>query len=223
MLVGVASFVLGYRALYFGQPHEDAFILFEYARHLAAGEGIVFWSGGPHAEGATDFLWMVLLAATTRLRIDVAVAACLWNAVGAWLASTIFLRVARRAGARGTLEIALALVSGCLLASAAAIAGWAGFSTLAYGALTLLAADVALDDDARRVRWTPLVGLALALFRPDGAALALAFAVVGAFRARRAGALASYARVAAIASLLACSTSAGAGGTSASCCRCRST
>jgi arabinofuranosyltransferase len=43
-------------------PAEDALILFRYSRNLRDGQGIVWNIGGLPAEGATDFLWMALLA-----------------------------------------------------------------------------------------------------------------------------------------------------------------
>jgi hypothetical protein len=51
--------------LYRTHPQEDAYILFGYVKRFVAGDGIVFYTGGPHAEGATDFLWFLL---TSRSR-----------------------------------------------------------------------------------------------------------------------------------------------------------
>ena len=48
-------------------PAEDAAILMRYAQHLAAGQGIVWNIGDPPLDGATDFLFMVLVAAIRRL------------------------------------------------------------------------------------------------------------------------------------------------------------
>ncbi len=45
-----------------GHPFEDAAILMRYAGHLAQGQGIVWNIGEPPVDGATDFLFMVLLA-----------------------------------------------------------------------------------------------------------------------------------------------------------------
>ncbi len=43
-------------------PFEDAAMLMRYAEHLAQGEGIVWNIGEPPVDGATDFLFMVLVA-----------------------------------------------------------------------------------------------------------------------------------------------------------------
>src|SRR5688500_14402398 len=62
-----AWFTLGMLTLLRGHPEEDAYIMFRYAEHVAQGRGIVFNPAGPPAEGATDFLWMVMLSALTWL------------------------------------------------------------------------------------------------------------------------------------------------------------
>src|SRR4051794_20721879 len=74
LLIFVSSLGLGLSVLYVSHPHEDAYILFKYVRNFTSGLGIVFNAGGPHAEGATDFLWFALLSAFTWIGFDVAVA-----------------------------------------------------------------------------------------------------------------------------------------------------
>lgn len=44
-------------------PFEDAAILMRYAEHLAAGKGIVWNAGEPPVDGATDFLFLLAVAA----------------------------------------------------------------------------------------------------------------------------------------------------------------
>lgn len=185
-LVALVCAAIGLRELATSHPHEDAFILFEYARHVAAGDGIVFSTGGPRAEGATDFLWMLLLAGSARVGLDVAVAAVLWNAVGAGLAAAVFARRVARSTLTGSARIAAALAAACVLGSSAAVAGWAGFGTTFYAGFVLLLAELALADSARARRAAYVVALVVALTRPDGAVLALAFALVALVRGARA-------------------------------------
>src|SRR3989442_4318999 len=45
---------------------DDCFISFRYARHLAAGQGLV-WNPGERVEGYTNFLWVILMAGAPRL------------------------------------------------------------------------------------------------------------------------------------------------------------
>ena len=45
---------------------DDSYISFRYAEHLAQGHGLV-WNPGERVEGYTNFLWVILMAAATRL------------------------------------------------------------------------------------------------------------------------------------------------------------
>jgi hypothetical protein len=53
-----------------GRPEEDAAMLMRYSRHLAAGHGIVWNIGEKPVDGATDFLFMVVLAAVHGLGLS---------------------------------------------------------------------------------------------------------------------------------------------------------
>jgi hypothetical protein len=50
---------------------EDAFITFQFARHLANGQGIVWNAGEAPVEGYTNFLWLILSAVLIRSGSDV--------------------------------------------------------------------------------------------------------------------------------------------------------
>src|SRR5580698_458592 len=65
-LYGVAAIAFLALAPRFFLPAEDAVILFQYSRNLAERGAITFLAGGPHTEGATDFAWMLLIAAANR-------------------------------------------------------------------------------------------------------------------------------------------------------------
>ena len=84
-LTGGLFLAIGWSVLSTRQPAEDAYILFRYAEHLADGHGIVFNIGGPRTEGATDFLWLLLVSGLTAAGLDVAVAALVLNSLGAGL------------------------------------------------------------------------------------------------------------------------------------------
>ncbi|MGE5127114.1 MAG: hypothetical protein ACM3PV_12550 [Betaproteobacteria bacterium] len=58
-----------------GRPEEDAAMLLRYAQHLAGGEGIVWNLGERPVDGATDFLFMLLVAALHRMRVPLEAAA----------------------------------------------------------------------------------------------------------------------------------------------------
>lgn len=73
MLLSVVYLVLFFQLD--GPTFEDAAMLMRYADNLAAAEGIVWNPGGPHVDGATDFLFMLAVAALHKmgLGLDVAV------------------------------------------------------------------------------------------------------------------------------------------------------
>lgn len=180
-------FVLQIAVLSFGFPHEDAFILFKYANDLACGHGIAFYPGGPHAEGATDFLWMIALAGARSLTLDVALAAAALNAVGFFFAARIFLsrRPRRDVRARAARWVGAIL----LFASPAAVAGFRGFSAMLYSALALVTLDRLVSASAKKTRDVPLYAILLGLVRPDGVILGAGLTLVAAFRARKIGVL----------------------------------
>ena len=69
--VVIASLVWQYRLRF---PFDDAFITFRYAEHVASGNGLVWNIGGPHTEGYTNFLFVLLLAGIRFLTSDLLVA-----------------------------------------------------------------------------------------------------------------------------------------------------
>jgi hypothetical protein len=138
---------------------------------------------GPPAEGATDFLWLVFVAALNAVGFDVALAACIGNALrrGAARLRRAQARRARRRLAAPGVDAAPFLISG------AAFAAYLGFSALLYCALAALLFQhhvhaLVQPSGARAIPWLALV---LALFRPDGVLLAAGFvALVSSRRAR---------------------------------------
>ena len=71
--------------------------------HPAGDAYIVFNAGGPRSEGASDFLWMLLLAAGVRLGLDVAIAALAsYSGFSAMLYSAWLLAIAPRTSCSST-------------------------------------------------------------------------------------------------------------------------
>ena len=184
LLAYTVFWMRGIAQLYTRHPHEDAFILFRYAEHFAAGLGIVFNPEGPPAEGATDFLWLVLLSGLVRIGFDVAIAALFLNALGCALLAYVFCQLLTRhctSWPECASALGLALVLPWL---ASAQASYDGFSTQLYCALVVLTYQVYLDDEATSV-YLPYLGLTLGLFRPDGVILGGAFGVLALVRMLR--------------------------------------
>jgi hypothetical protein len=167
--------------LTFGFPHEDAFILFKYAKNVACGDGVVFFAGGPHAEGATDFLWMLLLAGARAVGFDVAVAAALLNGAGFFLAAHVLLSAPRARSIEN--RIVRYAVVALLFGSSAAVAGDRGFSAMLYSAIALFTLTRVVAPSSRATREVPFLALLLGLIRPDGVILGGGLAVLAALRA----------------------------------------
>jgi hypothetical protein len=151
-----------------GRPHEDAYILFKYCDNLARGEGIVFSSGGPHAEGATDFLWMLVLAAGRFVGVDPAIGAAALNTIAFFACALLVARISDERGSRAIAFTAplLLLITPCALAS------YLGFSAMTFATLAVL---VARRFAAGPLRALPPLALLLGLFRPDGVLLGASF------------------------------------------------
>jgi hypothetical protein len=149
-------------------PHEDAFILFRYAENLAHGWGIVFNHGGPHTEGATDFLYMVALALAVRLGADVAIAAVWLNALGAALVAWVMAELALPARPRILDGLWAVLLGAFVPFVGGALASYDGFGTELYCGLVAFVFLLCLKANARAVIALPYLALTLGLFRPDG-------------------------------------------------------
>jgi hypothetical protein len=185
LAAGAASFALGWAVLAADHPADDAYILFRYAEHVAEGHGSVFNVGGPRAEGATDFLWLMTLAAGVRAGLDVALAALLLNALGAAALAFWLARSALAARAPVWARAALVPLALTVVVGPAAMPSYVGFSTFAYAALFVGLAGLAAAPDARTLWCWPVLGLALGLFRPDGVVVGVAYSALGLWHAQR--------------------------------------
>lgn len=171
MLGFVLFLCLGLYFLWTGHPAEDAYILFIYSEHLADGQGITFFEGGPPLEGATDFLWMVALALLHVLGIDTAVAALVLNSVGVGAMSSAMtwgaLKKLQTVGLRRLLPLLSAV---CVSLARMSQASLVGFGTTFYCGVLAIALVFLYRDDAS-IQKVPFLGLILALIRPDGVLL----------------------------------------------------
>jgi len=163
-IFGTIFFVSAVLLLAFGHLHEDAYILFQYSKKLASGEGIVFDSASGPTEGATDFLWMATLALLHRAGLDLGITAALLNGAGLALTLYVILKLCRNLDWRAYSGLFLVLFSGGFTAALG------GFSTLAYGGLIAL---LAYSVIYKRYKTISALSLLIPLFRPDGLLLVL--------------------------------------------------
>jgi len=75
-------------------PFDDTFITFRYADHLFDGHGFVWNIGGPHTEGFTNFLFVVVLACFRLFTTDLLLAAQLVGLVSTAIAGLLLYRTA---------------------------------------------------------------------------------------------------------------------------------
>lgn len=171
LLAFCAYLFLGLHMLSTGHLHEDAYILFIYAENLVAGQGITFFSGAAPIEGATDFLWMILLAGLHGLGLDVAVAAVVLNGcgIGVLAVSLCYAAISSLTHKKYWVVATLFSVLFAIL-SPQARAAIGGFSSGFY-CIPLCLAVVGFHRSVQTTTWTPFWALALAFIRPDGVVL----------------------------------------------------
>ena len=133
---------------------------------MAHGGAITFFSGGPRAEGATDFLWMVLLAVAIKLHVPAFVATQFLNVAALFGISYLLLRISRTrvTASRVLMVIAFPFLWPQIMAAVAA------FSVLPF-ALIVLAVTFFVYEG--RDACAAFAMLLLCLFRPDGIVFAL--------------------------------------------------
>jgi hypothetical protein len=158
-------------APFFFQPIEDAAILYQYADNFARTGIISYIENGPRAEGGTDFLWLILLAAGDFLGIGAFPFTGWINAASAIGIGLLLVKVSgHRVSAAN-----VAMVTLLPLAFPQVWAAIAGFSVFPFGFLIALCAYAFI-----RHQDTLLAGamLLLCLFRPDGIVFAAPLAAM---------------------------------------------
>jgi hypothetical protein len=168
-----ASIVLYSSALFdFGRvPYEDAAMLMRYASHVAGGHGIVWNVGEAPVDGATDFLFMALVAALVKAGISPEAATRALGFVSHAL--TVFLvyaSIVRYAGGRRWIALPSAafVALGPGLRYVEAYFGTTFFAFL--GSLTwYFALALITGTPTRKLSWGfTLAALATGLTRPEG-------------------------------------------------------
>ncbi len=165
-------------------PHEDALILFKYAKNLFETGVISYSVGGPPAEGATDFLFMAVVSGVGGALGDYYAAAAPVNAAGlTGLLWMICAAAGPDAAPMRSRRLVVALAALALVVSPAFVPSVWGFSALSYAAMTTLLVHLLHRRPGWGLAMTPLIGLAAGLWRPDGViagviAAGIAFAIL---------------------------------------------
>jgi arabinofuranosyltransferase len=179
LMAGILLFTVLYSILSFDlslSPFEDAAMLMRYATHVAAGQGIVWNIGERPVDGATDFLFMMVLAAFAWFGIALETAVRLIGIVSHLLTAAI-IYIANRKIYQADRWMA------CLAASylAFGVGLWyivAYFGTPFFALSACVAwffANVLIGESPPR--YSPLAfafsGLVMGLIRPEGVLLAI--------------------------------------------------
>lgn len=138
---------------------DDAYITYRYAQHLAEGYGLGAWNHtGPHVEGYSSPLWVVLLAAAVRVGVDPQVASKILSLLAALATLAALFR--QRDDSHAVLTgVFLAVYLPFILYTTS------GMEAVVFTSLVTLA----LVGPAE---WQPVVGPLLIATRPEGALVA---------------------------------------------------
>jgi hypothetical protein len=184
-LLVVLRFALGFPLIL---PEEDAAILLRYAAHLGDGHGIVWNRGEPPVDGATDFLFMAVVAGLYRAGLGLEQAAR-WIGVVSHALTVVLVHVAvRRQAGRGAALLAAAFLAvGPALHHAAACFGTPLFALCVAAAWHLAQRLMKGAGSARTPFCFALAGLAAGLVRPEGVLLAALMLAAVVFQRRGVG------------------------------------
>lgn len=192
----LSMLALGYGFINNGHFHEDAYILFIYVENLVNGNGITFYPDAEPIEGATDFLWLVILSALGFLGLNTGLSVIVINAISA--GAIVFLLTSAWSSSNNHLNNKTTVISYCLtlvlavlaLLQEPTVAALGGFSVLPYMALILFA--IHCLDRADKLNFVPYISIIIALFRPDGVILGVIFTLIGLAKAFHASQVKSY-------------------------------
>ncbi|PQL94828.1 hypothetical protein C4S76_04140 [Apibacter adventoris] len=157
---------------------EDAYIMFRYVEMFVKGYGITFYPGGGHLEGATDFLWFLLLSILNKCYIDTGIASIILNSLGVFIITYILTSVILKSKDKIIRNI-LFPFSFLWLLIVPVFAAFGGFSVFLYSSIILL--TLHLLYKRVKIIWIPILSIIIALFRPDGVILGICFTILGFF------------------------------------------
>src|SRR5665213_1685722 len=153
-------------------PFDDTFISFRYAEHLAAGHGLVWNIGGPHTEGFTNLLFVLLLAAARFVTSDLLTASQIIGLASTISAGLIIYSIATEARDKQAGLLALALY---WMTPLTWINAMSGMETSLFVMLCLVATLLVMRE---RFFWAYAIVFFATLTRPEGALLGLILFVV---------------------------------------------
>ena len=155
-------------------PAEDATILYNYSINWVETGVISYYPGGPRTEGATDFLWMVMLSGLYRVGIGPYAGSMVLSVLGLIVVVVQLVLICPPAYRSRFLMLFSLWIP---LFSPQIFAAVQGFSVLVFGAGILLCLRYYWEN---RFQWAVIAGLITSLIRPDGLVVCIPL-VLGAF------------------------------------------
>ena len=174
-LLALSSIWIALKIHWSWTPMEDAAMLLRYSQNLAAGHGIRWSLNQAPIDGATDFLYMVLTAAFSRLtHLDVITASRWVNILAQTATVAMLYPAARRLGGSRWLSAAATLY---LIAGPFINLTDACFGTPLFALFLMLCWSAGLRYAFHRPNWPTafamaLLGLIAGLTRPEGVLIA---------------------------------------------------
>ena len=163
ILLFVTSLVLGYLFIYVPlniYPAEDAAILFQYSENFAQTGSITYNLNGLPAEGATDFLWMIILGIMKFIGLDTYLASTILS-MFALVGTAYLLYKMINTDNKYYFYLFIALLISLPMTPAAI----QGFSPLFFGFFITLSAYFLITNKPKYIFLSTLL---LTLVRPDG-------------------------------------------------------
>ncbi len=178
LLCGCVALVFVFHAIHLACVTEDAFITFRFASNLVAGHGFVWNVGEAPVEGYTNFLWLLISAATLAIGLDLPLTSQVLG-VAAGLATLVYVyRCAIWLGGSARIAVLPALALAC----SGPFATWAtsGMETSAFTLFAVAAlfhhARYAETGASRQIAITSGALVVATLMRPEGGLLAVIIA-----------------------------------------------
>jgi arabinofuranosyltransferase len=167
--LAIAAAIWQFRAHF---PFDDTFISFRYAEHVASGHGLVWNIGGPHTEGYTNLLFILLLSAARFLTSDLLAASQFLGLVSTIITGVIIYSIAQDARGKHTGLIAIAFF---WLTPLTWINAMSGMETSLFVMLSALAILLAIRN---RFFEAYAAAFLATLTRPEGALLGIIIFIV---------------------------------------------
>jgi hypothetical protein len=175
----ITALYLGHAWIFGGYIADDAGISLAYARNMVSGFGPVLYAGGEAVEGYSNPLWVALLGAGAAIGLDGADGIPLMKALGLVFGLGTLLLTAIAARTAYPADAPVKWLAPAVLASLTPFVFWttSGLENSLYAFLVLLAVTLQLREleHADAKQWSALALAGVALTRPEGAALFIAF------------------------------------------------